>query len=181
VCARLKLVQENRASAIRLEGYIDKLQQELVSGWIWSPSDPGRRLTVEAVVGDKVFGQAVANRERPDLRDAGKGDGFYGFSLPLSKRIPRGQVPALRVRNHGIETGQSDDWLDFPAPDAERPAEPERVEYEGYLDVLRPEGAHGWAWHPNEPLERVSVEAVLGGRVIATGLADGYRARRGQR
>lgn len=127
------------------------------------------------MIDDEVIGQTIADVYRPDLQDAGKGDGCYGFSITLLEPGKAGQLPALRVRNHGAQAAGNEEWLHFPSPKEARPAEPERLAHEGYLDVLRPEGAHGWVWYPTEPHQRLKVEAVVDDHVIATGVADSYR------
>lgn len=93
------------------EGFLDSVRG-VVTGWAWLPVDPGRRLRVEVLFasadGDLDFSksalpvEAVAGQLRADLAVAGKGDGCYGFTVP---------VPALFAgREHRVDVR----LLDFP-------------------------------------------------------------------
>ncbi|AWK90292.1 N-acetyltransferase (plasmid) [Azospirillum thermophilum] len=69
-----------------LEGYLEDVGRQ-VAGWVWLPAEPGRRLRVTVLFDDgcglRLRAETVADLHRADLEAAGKGDGRYGFTLPL--------------------------------------------------------------------------------------------------
>jgi molybdenum cofactor biosynthesis enzyme MoaA len=69
-----------------VSGYIDKAEHSTVMGWVWNSDHPDQRLTVDAYLGAKIVGSAVADQLRPDLARAGIGDGRHGFSCYLQPR-----------------------------------------------------------------------------------------------
>ena len=62
----------------RIEGYIDVVGDACVIGWAYDPDNPFRKLKIEISAGYRVV-VVLADLDRPDLRAAGKGDGFCGF------------------------------------------------------------------------------------------------------
>ncbi|MBP2294274.1 GNAT family N-acetyltransferase [Azospirillum rugosum] len=85
------------------EGFLDAVGP-VVAGWAWLPSDPGRRLRVEILFGGSSMREAMrvetrieapADRHRPDLEAAGKGDGRCGFVVPVPD--------ALAGREHAVD------------------------------------------------------------------------------
>lgn len=82
------------------EGVLDAVGPA-VTGWAWLPADPGWRLRVEILFGDSSGSvmrvDAVADRHRPDLEAAGKGDGRCGFTVPVPAAFA-GREHAVDVR-----------------------------------------------------------------------------------
>lgn len=81
------------------EGFLDTVGR-MVTGWAWLPSDPGRRLRVEAQFAaspmrETLRVEALADQHRPDLEAAGKGDGRCGFAIPVPA--------ALSGREHAVD------------------------------------------------------------------------------
>ena len=74
--------QIRRALRSRL-GYIDKVSNGVVEGWIWNSARPSERLNVTLYVDGSAAVSGVADMERTDLRAAGIGDGNHGFRLCL--------------------------------------------------------------------------------------------------
>lgn len=60
----------------------------LLDGWVRASSFPSARLAVEAHIGDRLIGTAIADRPRPDLVRAGLGDGGHGFALAIPADTP---------------------------------------------------------------------------------------------
>jgi len=69
-----------------INGYIDQAQHSTLNGWVSDLDHPDKRLNVDAYLGSKIVGSAVADQLRPDLARAGIGDGRYGFSCYLQPR-----------------------------------------------------------------------------------------------
>ncbi len=84
-------------------GNVDRVTRDgWVSGWCWSPSEPGRRVALAIWVDDEIVGGTVASMFRADLQDAGIGDGGHGFSyaLPYEVLAERGRM-RVSVRDAG--------------------------------------------------------------------------------
>ncbi len=67
-------------------GYAEKIGAGSVQGWAACRSDESRRLTVRLYLDDHLVAEGIAAGERNDVRDAGFGDGQYGFQLPVAKK-----------------------------------------------------------------------------------------------
>jgi hypothetical protein len=71
-----------------LRGSIDSVHHERVGGWIHSDKANLREATVLAFVDDRCVGAGQVGVFRQDLRDANVGDGYSGFSFPISLAEP---------------------------------------------------------------------------------------------
>ena len=90
---------------IEPEGFLDSVSHT-VTGWVWLPADPGRRLRVAVLFSSERSGggrpenlavEAVADLHRADLEAAGKGDGRCGFAVPVPAPFS-GREHAVDVR-----------------------------------------------------------------------------------
>ncbi|WP_294389728.1 hypothetical protein [uncultured Sphingomonas sp.] len=71
-----------------------------VSGWAQAPDWPGASPVVEAVGDDRPIASAEASLARPDLAQAGIGNGRYGFSLSIDAASLAGAAGlTIRCRN----------------------------------------------------------------------------------
>lgn len=64
---------------VTYEGYVDVATCDRVAGWVWTPSAPSTPLEVEILEGNQLLARIVAREYRPDLWQAGKGDGRHAF------------------------------------------------------------------------------------------------------
>lgn len=71
-----------------LKGSIDSVHHERVGGWIHSDKADLREATILAFVDDRCVGAGQVGVFRQDLRDANVGDGYSGFSFPISLAEP---------------------------------------------------------------------------------------------
>jgi hypothetical protein len=69
-----------------LRGAIELATTELIQGWIYSDAGPVRDLVIVALSGQDCLGTGRVDVFRPDLADAGVGDGNCGFSFPITVR-----------------------------------------------------------------------------------------------
>ncbi len=69
-----------------------------IAGWACVPGHSGRRVTVSVLDDGDVIATGLADLPRPDVRDAGYGDGWCGFILPLPERLLLGPARILAVR-----------------------------------------------------------------------------------
>lgn len=68
-----------------LQGYVDEANHTRITGWVWDPQQPERWITLELCDGDARLAKVTANQYRPDLRQAGIGDGRHAFTVPLEE------------------------------------------------------------------------------------------------
>ncbi len=67
-----------------LTGNLDRVSRDgWVSGWCWYPERPGEHVELTVLVDDMPVGTVRADAFRPDLQQAGIGDGSHGFSFAL--------------------------------------------------------------------------------------------------
>jgi glycosyltransferase involved in cell wall biosynthesis len=86
-----------------IEGYIENLSAQRVTGWAWEVGSD-RALVLQVLLRERVLGEAVADRFRKDLLDGKKGNGKhafeYVFPAPLTDFARPGHV---RVRVRGTQ------------------------------------------------------------------------------
>ena len=85
------------------EGFHDTVDCNSVAGWVWDKNSPGTRLnvTVYNSVTGVVIATGTANQFRQDLVNAGKGDGFYGFSIATPASVKDGVTRSIAVKVTG--------------------------------------------------------------------------------
>src|ERR1700722_7190580 len=69
-----------------IRGAIELATTELVKGWIYSDVGSVRDQLIVALSGQDCLGTGRGDVFRPDLADAGVGDGNWGFSFPITGR-----------------------------------------------------------------------------------------------
>ncbi len=78
-----------------LHGNLDRVTRDgRVSGWCWYPDHPGEHADLTILVDEEVVGSTQATAFRPDLKEAGIGDGSHGFAfaLPSSALAEKGML-----------------------------------------------------------------------------------------
>ena len=89
------------APAGTLQGSQDATNGEFVAGWAWNSAHPGTPLHVEVYDGDTLLTTVEANCFRPDLRDAGIGNGYHAFVCGLTGYIRDRRQHIITVRVAG--------------------------------------------------------------------------------
>lgn len=79
-------------------GHFDLIVDECAYGWAFQPDAAGKRLTVEIICENNVVGRGEASLLRDDLVQAGIGDGYHHFDLPLSCELYDGKPHMLTAR-----------------------------------------------------------------------------------
>jgi hypothetical protein len=74
---------------------------EATFGWAWDTQHPDASVPVEVLLDGKRLGVVEADRFRPDLAAASKGNGAHGFSFELPAKVRDGKRHELRVRIPG--------------------------------------------------------------------------------
>jgi hypothetical protein len=153
-----------------LPQYVGKFEGadcKIVRGYVWDKAYPEKTLTVELVEGNKVYGTAIANMDRPDLLELGYGTGKYGFSFALPEALKDGQVHELNMRIKGTSKLLSNTrTVTCAVPSS----------YSGDFESVDCDSVRGWAWDKNYPDSAVTVELLEGSTVRATAVASVYRS-----
>jgi hypothetical protein len=66
-----------------MNGRVDAVDMGRIFGWAFDPMAPDQRLTIRVLLDGKIIAEAVADRNRPDLRRNGIGDGKHAFEIAL--------------------------------------------------------------------------------------------------
>jgi glycosyltransferase involved in cell wall biosynthesis len=174
-----------------LRGRLDVVTHERVEGWARDEEFPDRRVTLRVMDNDVTIGVVTADSVRPDLVQAGIGDGGHGFAL----RIPGGLARGLR---HVIQVQRVDDGRDLAgspwmldgasaglaAEEAcrlENGGKPAAASLDGRLDTATRDRISGWARDAAQPEEPVSLQLLDNGKLIGRVLANRHRADLEQR
>jgi glycosyltransferase involved in cell wall biosynthesis len=83
------------------EGYLDRADCNMISGWAWDMNSPNTHIYVDIYDGGSLLATVKANEFRRDLLTAGKGAGKYAFSYPVSKRLKNGKPHEIWVKVAG--------------------------------------------------------------------------------
>lgn len=83
-----------RAAVRRVSGSMPEMQNNFdglagwgLAGWVWEPHQPGVRTRVGLYVDGSLISDQDADIFRPDLLDAGIGDGAHAFRFDLSDML----------------------------------------------------------------------------------------------
>ncbi len=90
------LLKKVRPQEPEVLGFLDRYEKGVVSGWAHDPKRPAMRLLIEILVDGEKVAEGEASRHRPDLEQAGMGDGRHAFDIPLPDS-------ALDSRQHALE------------------------------------------------------------------------------
>lgn len=66
-----------------MNGRVDAIDQGRLFGWAFDPGAPDMRLTIRVLLDGGVIAEALADRNRPDLKRNGIGDGSHAFEIAL--------------------------------------------------------------------------------------------------
>ncbi len=76
-------VAPEQNNAKPLKGRVDAIDQGRVFGWAFDPETPEKRLAIRVLLDGKVIAEALADRNRSDLKRNGIGDGNHAFEIAL--------------------------------------------------------------------------------------------------
>lgn len=91
-------------------GHIDIYQNGIFSGWAFDPTQPDIPAQVRLYAGQILVAEGYADQYRPDIEEAGIGNGSHGFNLKLLTILPIGKPISIKllcnetwVRNESFE------------------------------------------------------------------------------
>ncbi|NSL24027.1 glycosyltransferase [Agrobacterium tumefaciens] len=167
----------------RLVGYIDTFTGKTVTGWIKEQASDGPVIVDLYLNGVRVAQSVVANTARPDLRDAGYGNGGYGFEISVpsiqdahdkvtvsvhlagQKRaaITREYRPSHQssVADHDLaREDAAEETVISTLPDTKLRG---KDRFTCKIDLLTPEEVSGWAVNSAHPEQTFNVEILIDG------------------
>lgn len=152
----------------KVAGNLEQVIGGQVEGWAWDAADPDAHVELAVSVDGMKAGMVLADRLRQDLKKAGKGNGEHGFSWSIPDEFLDGQEHRIDVQE--VTSGK---------PLAKSPvtvvlAEP-KPEFEGSLDGASYPWLRGWVWNRTRPVQRLSVQAKVNGKVVMTVPANRFR------
>jgi GT2 family glycosyltransferase/glycosyltransferase involved in cell wall biosynthesis len=141
-----------------LEGSLEVVSQQEISGWIMNKSQPMENIEVKIFVDDNEYRTVVANEYRQELEQQGYGTGNYGFKIafPSSLRDMRKHKIEAIVENYKLSS-KSENIVCF---DSLTPL------YKGRIDGIDDLQVKGWALDINNPEHILDVEILDGESVI---------------
>lgn len=151
------------SGAFVFEGAVERVAGGWVTGWVWLPAEPERRLVVEIVLNQRSVAAGIACLQRDELAASGRGDGCYGFHMALP--IDGGQPFQVRVANTMFALPAAETSEDLPGPLSR-----------GAVDQAFGLTIKGWCWTPLDAGRVLSVTALLDGQPVATASAGEFRA-----
>lgn len=79
-----------RPPADLFDGFVDTVQNGVVSGWAVNLSRPEQPVALEVRVGAQIVASGSSGEHRPDVAAAGYPSSYSGFSIPLPDGVPQG-------------------------------------------------------------------------------------------
>ncbi|HJQ27421.1 MAG TPA: hypothetical protein VKA60_26285 [Blastocatellia bacterium] len=141
-------------SALTFEGFHDIADCNGIVGWAWDSSQPNTVIFVDIYADGVVFATVPADQFRQDLVDAGKGNGYHGFSIATPESLKDGAAHQIRVRI----AGSNIDLYNTP-----KTITCSQHQYEGFHDIADCTGIVGWAWDANQPNTPINVDVHIDG------------------
>jgi hypothetical protein len=80
-----------------LRSFLDEANRHRVAGWVQDEHQPDAPLTLLILVDGALAARVLANRYRPDLADAGIGDGRHGFRFEFPQSLSAHEPHVVRV------------------------------------------------------------------------------------
>lgn len=91
-----------RAARLVYNGFVGKLVDGRLRGWVKVMNRDDIRVEVELQLDGKIVQKTRADIYRPDVHQAGFGDGRYGFVFEIGDDVSRDSIVAVRVQSSSI-------------------------------------------------------------------------------
>ncbi len=93
-----------RGTGPSFEGYHDRADCNLIEGWAWDRNQPNTPINVDIYDGGSKIMTVLANRFRQDLVNAGKGNGYHGFSVATPASLKDSRSHTIYVKFGGTSS-----------------------------------------------------------------------------
>ncbi|OOG69797.1 hypothetical protein B0E45_15810 [Sinorhizobium sp. A49] len=97
-----------------VNGRVDAVDGGRLFGWAFDPAAPDQRLKVRVLLDGAPVAEAIADRNRPDLKRNGIGDGKHAFEIALPEAVQKRSRDLVVMAITGDGAGQP---LRVPQPD----------------------------------------------------------------
>ena len=152
-----------------ITGHIDSVIDGVISGWMYSFNRPSLRHLLAVYYNGAVVASTVADRFRPDLLQAGVGDGIHGFAAELPSHLLPIDGAELVVTCVETATTLRPDQMTIISN-----SDPTKVR--GCIDDVEDGVIWGWAYSPENPESCVEIEIIIDEAVVWRGVADQFRS-----
>lgn len=89
-------------SCSNVQGFFDGANCDYLDGWAYDANSPNTVVNVDIYEGSTLIaGNIPAGNFRQDLVDAGKGNGYHGFSIPVPSPLKNGASHSLTIKVTG--------------------------------------------------------------------------------
>lgn len=143
-----------------LRGRMDGVFQGRLRGWLWDPDDPLRRLSGRVFLDGQPLAEIRGVLPRPDLEAVGYGEGGGGFELAVPITAQDGAQHEFRLVAEQLWVSIEVDRLSLVLP-------PRLHMLRGRVQGIAGGHCIGWAWDAARPLDRLTVELLQDGEVLA--------------
>ena len=150
------------------QGFMDAAGCGIISGWAWDANQPNATINVDILDGSTLIATVPANLYREDIRNAGIGNGFHGFSFTTPASLKNGVSHSIRTRFGGTATDLSMSPRTISCSGV-------APSYQGFHDGAGCNTISGWAWNQNDPNSPINVDLYDGSTFLATVPAIQYR------
>ncbi len=157
-------------------GVLDGVTQTAIRGWAWNSGTPNTAINVHIYIKKdgvtQLLKSVTAGNYRPDLYNAGYGNGYHGFNYAINwKTYTPGQY---QVYAYGINGSTNPMLASSPRSFTVRAAT-------GVVDSITYNGISGWAWKPDAPNAAINAHIYIrraNGEQVAlyAPIASNYRA-----
>jgi hypothetical protein len=161
---------DDAATAGPLDGRIDCVSYDGLSGWAFDAAQPNTPVRLELLDNGVLLRTIVANSYRADLAASNKGSGRCAFTCHFPAPLDNSITHVLQVRRAGDSPGEHAVFpgsvrLLLPQPAAPGPLV-------GRIDVRTSHAIEGWAFDMAHPDRPVLLEVMESGRPIGQVLAN---------
>lgn len=163
-------------NATALQGRIERISGTAITGWVWDPETPDRRVRLELLEGNTCLKTIVAAEDRPDLVQLGCGDGCHGFTIGLEPDLlPEGHhTLTLRCADTGEEVpGSPVAFGRVRAMSGTTWEQSSKFRYQ--IDDVSNSCISGWVMMPEAPSRRLAVALQENGRILTRAIASQFR------
>ena len=92
----MSLLSNTKLRAVRrtrtVRSHFDGFHGDAISGWVWEGELGSKRTRVGLFIDGSLVCEQIADQFRPDLKDAGIGDGHHAFRFDLAEILSSGAI-----------------------------------------------------------------------------------------
>jgi GT2 family glycosyltransferase/glycosyltransferase involved in cell wall biosynthesis len=165
-----------------VKGYIEDFKDGNLYGWVYDSAHPNESLDVSIYIDKKLVGIGLAGIYRPDLEEAGFGNGYHGFIinldltlLDLNKLYPvhifLNDKRMVLINNFDIDFTKKliDTNTILVTNDIKSSI------LKGYIETFREGILTGWVYDSKNPNNSLSIKIYAGEKLVGFGIANIYR------